>query len=272
VGRTYEVATVGIDDGLQGFTADPFSSSFPSSIGLRVPSFVPNNANPSNNRYLFLLATVGVGSGGAKRVRGWRQYATIGLNAALTSTLVRPVEFEVVTPGFRFPDGNISWHLVREPPQLQGQKQPATNLSNFMYQDADQPALLYQTASFAVPSGYYTSSMTGYTPPLGRMGTWEPIAGLGNVHDLRAGWRSTEAWDTSLDALVPGPCRISLYASVLQTNPSSRPAANNPTSPSVGDPPEETFIFKWNAQGPGGPESVGVHYWRVAGALILEDC
>src|SRR4029077_5604605 len=187
--------------------------------------------------------------------------------------VVRPVEYEVVTPGFRFPDGNVSWHLVREPPQEPAQRRPNTDLANFAFQTSEQPALLYDTVTFTGPNGgFYVQNMTAYTPPLGRLGTWEPIAGLGNVHDMRAGWRSTEAWDDSLDCPVPGPGRVSLYASVLQTNPATRTAANNPVSPSTGDPLEETFIFKWNGQGPGGPEGTGVQYWRVAGALILEDC
>jgi hypothetical protein len=269
MGRRYEVATVGIDEALQGFSSDPFGSSLPGSIGLRVPTFV----NTSTTRYLFLLATRTLGNGQAVRVRGWRQYVTIGLSAPLSATVgSRPVEFEVVTPGFRFADGNVSWHLVREPPQLVGQRRPTTDLPNFMYQDADQPALLYQSYTQSVATGFYMLDLTAYVPPTGRLGTWEPIAGLGNVHDLRAGWRSTEAWDDSLDELVAGPGRVSLYASVLQTNPGTRPKANNPTTPSVGDPPEETFIFKWNAQGPGGAEAVGVQYWRIAGSLILEDC
>jgi hypothetical protein len=274
MGRRYEVATIGIDDGLQGFTADPFATSSPSGIGLRIPSFVPNNPRPADNRYLFLLATNRVGKAQRVRLTGWRQYLTLGLSApGVGVTVPRPVEYEVLTAGWRFPDGNVSWHLVREPDFAVPSQRPATDLVNFAFGDSSTPALLYQTASFAggVNGGYYTLNMTGYTPPTGRMGVWEPIAGLGNVHDLRANWRNTEAWGAALDSVVEGPCRVSLYASVLQTNPASRIVANNPATPSVGDPPEETFLFKWNGAG-GGAEGVGVHYWRVAGALIFEDC
>lgn len=273
MGRRYEVATVGIDEALQGFSSDPFATPIPSSVGLRVPSFVPNNSNPQLNRYLFLLASRTIGMGETVRLRGWRQYVTIGLSApANTSVGSRPVEYEVVTPGFRFADGNVSWHLVREPLQGVAMNRPNTDLPSFLYKDSDTPALLYQTYSQSAASGYYMLNLNGYTAPLDRYGTWEPIAGLGNVRDLRASWRSSEAWDDSLSPCVGGPARVSLYASVLQTNPSTRPKANNPTTPSQGDPPEETFIFKWNAQGPGGLETGGVQYWRIAGALIFEDC
>lgn len=271
--RTYEIASIGIDEGLQGLSSDPFGSAFPSSVGLRVPAFV----NTTTTRYLFLLATRTVGRGEIVRVRGWRQYTTIGINAPAgggAAGVARPVEFEVVTPGFRFSDGNISWHLVREPPQEPAQRRPNTDLSNFAFQTSEQPALLYDAVTFTGPNGgFYFINMTAYTPPLGRLETWEPVAGLGNVHDLRAGWRSAEAWDDSLDCPVAGPARVSLYASVLQTNPATRIAANNPSPTSLGDPPEESFIFRWNGQGVGlAGEGGGVRYWRVAGALILEDC
>jgi hypothetical protein len=46
-------------------------------------------------------------------VSGWRQYVTIDLSTPVIVTVgSRPVEFEVVTPGFRFLDGNVSWHLA----------------------------------------------------------------------------------------------------------------------------------------------------------------
>ena len=273
MGKRYEIAAIGVDEALQGSSSDPFGSPLPTSIGLRVPSFIPNSSNPQLNRYLFLLASRTIGRGEVVKLRGWRQYATIGISApSNTSVGSRPVEFEVVTPGFRFPDGNISWHVVREPLQGVAMNRPNTDLANFMFKDSDTPALLYQTYSQTAPSGYYMLGLNGYSAPLDRYGTWEPVAGLGNVHDLRTQWRNAEVWDDSLNVCVGGPARVSFYASVLQSNPQTRPAANNPTPTSIGDPPEESFITRWNGQGPGGLESGGVIYWRVGGALILEDC
>jgi hypothetical protein len=268
VGRIVEVSTVGIDEALQGISSDPFGSAYSSSVGLRVPAFVPPKSTPPlpPNRYLFLLASRGVGEREKMIVRGWRQYVTIGISVpADVSVPSRPVELEVSTPGFRFPDGNISWHLVREPPQgdLPLQR-PGTDLANFSFVDSSGPALLYQTAVFSAATGFYMLNLTAYTPPLNRQSTWEPIAGLGNVHDLRTQWRDAHAWD-SLHAVVEGPCRVSLYASVLQTNPATRP---QPTLPAgfFAPPPEESFIAEMQG------EEDGVKYWRVAGAIICEDC
>lgn len=269
MGRTVEVSTVGIDEALQGFSTDPFGSSYPSTIGLRVPAFVPAKQTPPepSSRYLFLLASRQVGERQRVRLRGWRQYLTIGMSSpANINVPSRPVELEVTTPSFRFPDGNVSWHLVREPPTHPVNQRPNTDLANFMFVDSDGPALLYQTAAFSAATGFYMLNLTTYTPPLERQGTWEPIAGLGNVHDLRALWRDDHAWD-SLDVCVEGQCRISLYASVLQTNPATRA---RPTLPAgLTAPPEEVFMAAMQTV---AGEEDGVRYWRVAGALIFDDC
>ncbi len=271
MGRIVEVSTVGIDEALQGISTDPFGSVYPSSIGLRVPAFVPPQSAPPlpPNRYLFKLASREVGAFGRMRVRGWRQYVTIGVSVPSDVTVPsQPVELEVATPGFRFPDGNISWHLVREPPQGDvPQHRPNTDLVNFSFSDSSGPALLYQTATFSAATGFYMLNLTAYTPPLQRQQTWEPVAGLGNVHDLRTFWRDAHAWE-SLDAMVEGPCRVSLYASVLQTNPETRKKPTLPTG-FFGPPPEEAFIAEMQTV---AAEGDGVKYWRVGGALIFEDC
>src|SRR4029077_4412916 len=100
-----------------------------------------------------------------------------------------------------------------------------------------------------------------------RQGSWEPIAGLGNVHDLRTERRDAHAWEL-LDVLGEGPCRASLYASVLQTNPETRPAPTLPTG-FAGPPPEEAFIAQMATV---AAEGDGVKFWRVGGGLITEDC
>jgi hypothetical protein len=266
VGRRFEVSTVGIDEALQGLSTDPFGSAYPSVTGLRVPAFV----NTPTTRYLFLLATRQVNAKESVRLRGWRQLLKLGVSPAAESVPSRPLELEVVTPDFRFPDGNVSWHLVREPMYTVDQTRPNTDLPNFAYQTADNSALLYQSYTQSVASGFYMLNLTAYVPPTGRRGQWEPLANLGNVHEIRTPWRTPEAWD-SLNEYVQGPCRVSLYATVLQTNPATRPAAVFP-SPLInsGIPPEEAFTV--NMQTGGGDTPVtGVIYWRIAGALIFED-
>lgn len=262
MGRRFEVSTIGIDEGLSNLSSDPFGSSYPAWTGLRVPAFV----NSPNERYLFLLATRQMGPKERTRLRGWRQLVTIGgsVNADVPS---RPIELAVTTPTFRFPDGNVSWHLVREPffDGLPGRPRPK-DTAGFAFQTTETPALLYQDATWSAgvdpitnAPPYYMLNMTSYVMPRGLLSQWEPIADLGNVHDLRAPWDSARAWD-SLDVEIPERCRVSLYASVLQTNPGSpaRPATLE-TFPAL--PPEENFIH----------DVTNAIYWRVAGSLIFED-
>jgi hypothetical protein len=261
-GRRHEVSTTGIDEALANLSADPFGSAFPTWTGLRVPSFV----NAPTERYLFLLASRQLGPRETTRLRGWRQLVTIG--AAVNSDVPsRPFEMAVTTPTWRFPDGNVSWHLVREPffDGLPGRPRPKDTAS-FAFQTSESPALLYLDANwssgidpFTHAPPYYMLNMSAYTAPSGLRGQWEPLADLGNVHDLRAPWDAARAWE-SLDVPCEGICRISLYASVLQTNPAS-PARVTDLETIPANPPEEAFLADV-------PNAI---YWRVAGALIFED-
>jgi hypothetical protein len=266
MGRRFEISTIGIDEGLANLSADPFGSTFPAWTGLRVPSFV----NEATNRYLFLLATRQMGPRERTRLRGWRQLITIGASVPsggeVPDVPSRPFEQAVVTPTWRFPDGNVSWHLVREPfYDLPARPRPA-DTSGFAFQTSDTPALLYQSATWSAgvdpithAPPFYMLNMTSYVAPTGLPPTWEPIANLGNVHDLRAPWDAARAWD-SLDVEIPERCRVSLYATVLQTDPSS-PARGTGLSTIPPTQPEETFL---NDVG-------GAIYWRIAGSLIFED-
>jgi hypothetical protein len=107
--------------------------------------------------------------------------------------------------------------------------------------------------------------MATYTPPINITPTWEDVVGLSNVHDLRAPWRDSPVWN-SLNVNIRGPRRLSLYASVLQTNPSTRPTATFPASePDNMTTPEEYFVKQYTGGG------TGPIYWRVGGSLLVED-
>jgi hypothetical protein len=273
VRQRFEVSASGVDDALVGLSSDPFSpTGFPGvATGLRVPAFV----NSNDNRYLFLLASRSMPQGINTRLRGWRQLVTIGINLPTDSgPPSRVMELEVTTPTFRFPDGNWSFHIVREEPQGVDSRLLPTDMANFSHVSADQSSLLYQSATFAAPTGLYMVGMTSYTMPRQRMMNWKPVANLGNVHDLRTSWRTPEAWD-SLDEQVLGGSRISLYATVLQTNPATRPNLNLPSPFPLGTPegmpPEEAFIANFTSGGGDFGPIKGPIVWRIGGSLIFED-
>lgn len=266
-----EIASSGIDDSLQAITSDPFGAPFATGAGLRVPSFNPTNKNATQNRFLFLLATRQV----QRRCRlvGIGQYLTIGTNAfgGEGSPQVRPLELAVTTPSFRFPDGNVSWHIVLEP-NVSPKSRPLTDAPNFMRNKADGPALLYTGvptfgADFTNPvtgapvGGYaFPGAMTSYVAPEVQS-EWRAIAGLGCFYDLRYAYNTSTVWSPNIEIAADSLMRISFYASVLQTAGSSPSYTTVPTP--VYLPPEESFINSGWAS--------SVFYWRIGGRLVFED-
>lgn len=273
--RRYEVATAGVDEGLQGLSSDPFGGRSPVATGLRIPSFV----NTPDTRYLVLLASKVI-QNTKTRVLGIRQGLEIGLNIGpqLSLTVERPVTMLVTTPTFRFSDGaNVSWHLVKESMDRRTVQRPLTETDSWAFQNSDTPAFLYQsfTASSVSSLGApinYPVNLTGYVPPQYPL-DWQTIAGLKVLHDIRYPWQDDRAWD-SIDERVDGNFRISLYASILQTNPATRPGiiyggtiATDGTA--NGGPPEEDFIYKYTFGGEG--PAVGPQFWRIYGSILFED-
>jgi hypothetical protein len=266
-----EVGASGIDEALQTLTSDPYGSTAPSGVGLRIPALVPNNPGaPALNRYLFLLATRQVQR--RCKIVGISQYLTIGTNAysGEGSPQVRPLELAVTTPSFRFIDGNVSWHLVLEP-NPSPRTRPLTDAPNFMQHKADGPALLYGAATIGAdfidgvtgaPEGGYAGNgcITAYTAPAVQS-EWRAIAGLGCFYDIRYQQNASSIWNPNIEIAADSDMRVSFYASVLQTAGTSPSQTSIPTP--VYLPPEEGFINSgWTNP---------VLYWRVSGRLVVED-
>lgn len=274
--RRIEVATTGIDEALQGLTSDPIGSGLPQTTGLRVPPVLPGYTTPlAQPRYRFCLATRTIAGGAPTRLIGIRQGVTLGVDANGGTPPVRPVEMEIQTPTFHFPDGNISWHLVKETVGHRVVTTPSTNAPAWSYLESDGSAMLYKTFTntnvdpVTGAPAYYNVGLTAYTPPP-TPHDWLSISGLGDFHDVRFRWKANHAWST-LDEVIDGTCRISLYASVLQTNPATRTNLTIPTTYSqTGIIPEEVFIADWTTGGGDAPFK-GPIYWRIYGALVFED-
>lgn len=278
--RVTEFGTTGIDEALQGLTSNPYPPrGTPSYFGLRIPDAIaPVGDNPPA-RFLFCLASFTTKGG---RIRGIRQGLKIGWGGG--SSIIRPVEMWVRTADFRFPDGNVSWHLVREPSSRLVSRVPSTDTQGWRYLQSDSPAMLYKTFTNTVVNPatgapiIYSQGLTAYTPP-DVATNWEAVGGLGTFYDLRFPWDSSMAWN-SVDIPVDAGW-YSLYASVLQTNPSSRQDQTYPIAPTSGDAnvnldfgqsePEEAFIGNWAAASGEGILNSGIRYWRIAGSLIVED-
>lgn len=269
-----EVSTQGLDEALQGISSDPFTSSGNSTYtGLRIPPVLPTYTTPDKQpRYLFTLASVTFQNG--IKLLGMRQGLTIGMDANLGVAPERPIEAFVQTPTFRFVDGNVSWHLVVERQPARKQGAVATDTQSWQKLQSDSPAMLYQTFTNTNtdPSGapiFYMQTMTAYTPPA--LASLEGIAGLGTFRDLRFPWYDPDVWlafgEKGVD--IDGGGRLSLHASVLQTNPATRgsPSKTGTQISMPGSFPEEGFLQDYNVT---GPPILGPIYWRIMGSLIVE--
>jgi hypothetical protein len=271
----FEVSTTGIDEALQGVSADPFpTSGYSTTTGLRIPAVLSVTETPATQpRYLFSLASITFQNG--IKLLGIRQGLTIGVDANEGVGVERPLEMWVKTPTFRFVDGNVSWHCVIEPQPQISQAMPTTNAQNWVKSQSDNPAMLYQSffntnlTTTGAPV-LYIEGLTAYTPPDLTRG-WQPVAGLGNIHDLRFPWDSPSAWhafgDHGID--IEGGGRLSLYASVLQSNPATRGSPTIlPTNLSAYACPEECFIEDFSTT----PDEIplGPVFWRIMGALLVE--
>lgn len=270
--RRFELSTLGVDPASQGLTTDAWTTprtNTPTALGLYVPPVLPGDTTPDvRPRYLFCLATRSI-SEGVTRVRSIRQGVTIGCNASSVRDQLYPMTMPVQTPGWHFIDGNISWHLVKEPNTRKVMLHPTSEGPSWRYTETNSPAMLYQSATFAAgatnpASGqplFYGQGMTSYVPPSNA--AWQEIAGLGNVKDLRFPWQATGNIADNVSEIVEGSWQISLYASVLQTNPSERLTATIPES-LIGTnalPPEESFIATF-------PDA---RYWSIYGSILFED-
>lgn len=276
--RRFEVSTRGVDESLQGITSDPYGSAPPTGFALRIPPALSIAVQP---RYEFCLATRVLQ--GKTRVRGIRQLLTVGINFPLGGgPLEYPVRMNVQTPFWRFIDGNVSWHLVREPATVDSTKLVKTDAQNWTHGVTGKgSAMLYDTFTntnvdpvTGAPILYF-QNLTAYTPPLVNADRRQPVAGCGNLRSILYPWNNPQAWD-SIEEEIEGNCRISLYASLLQTNPLTRPAATIPNITTSGYDlgfaiPEEVFLAAYPQPAEGGSTTSAPIYWDIGGAILFED-
>lgn len=234
---TIEVSSVSSDpQDLAGFGSSGYRGDM-GITGIRVPDApTPDPAH----RYLFRLCEVEIPPNSALKIIGLRQLATIRYYDEANKL---PLELEVQSPLWSFPDGNISWHLRWQAEQFGRSRNDSTQRAGTSPNSRGSgTALLYrQLTPTYVP-------LNGGQPP------GNPIQDLGTWRDIRFVWEDN-SWD-GLDILIAGPGSIALYASVYQPDPSSRPAFPNCSSLR----PEDRFVADFPT----------AKYGRVAGAMVLE--
>lgn len=253
-GTRTEFSTASRDPALQLVKGSPDGTL--AYTGLPIPAVVPQQLSASNTRYLFLLASAQFNDGQVARLVGMRQYVEIGAPVAPADEggAIYPIVRPIVSPLWRFADGNISWSLRRYGLRPNANRS-TENLSGSSFRMSGTPSLLFETID---------RDTGNYTPPNGGRPPGNVIIpDLGNFHDLRFPWDSDHAWD-SLDIEIKGPCTIGLFASVQQTTPGTRAVLNFPNPPPGGFDSitkEDAFLLNF-------PNTV---YTRIAGSLIFES-
>lgn len=276
----FEVSTVQVDPFLQGVApagGDAFRGNV--STGIQIPSFVSGNS-----RFLCLLARAKFNQNRRVRLVGIRQYVSIGapqINGTGDTQYTSYFEKPITSPRWRFPDGNVSWHVMALQPNIPAPAflgaLPVGVTGNIGNQAPGFSFVNNSGASSILSLGSSSGGDATYTAPNGGRPFGVPLTpDLGNIHDLRWPWDSANSWHYSLDVPINVPCDVALYASVQQTNASGR---NNPTPPAAPEgvaatsafsalSPEDQFLLTF-------PTSA--QYWRIAGALVFaenccEDC
>lgn len=229
------------DDDLLGIGGTPWSGDF-SGTGLLVPTAATNGG--PRDRYLLRLCGVEIPPGAAISIKGIKQLATIRHTEIINEVPIVN-EREVVSPNWRFLDGNISWHLRLQPQQFAPERIDPAQLAG------ESPSMRQLDTSLL----YLVSPAAGdYVPPNGAEPPGTGITDLGTWRDMRFPWDNDAEWN--MDLYITGPGAVVFYASVLQTDPNGRP----PYPDATGMRPEDQFVSNF-------PTAV---YGHVAGAMIFE--
>jgi hypothetical protein len=257
--RIVEVKTIGYRQERAGYgsSAQPGDAYQPL---LPVPSFIPT----SGQRYLFRLCAAMVAANEEARVVSFKLTSLIGQRADVRIVDPPPgdswtylVEREMVSPFWSFVDGNVTYYFRSVPIDGRLLATPAA------YPPSVNPNLHGVSPSLLALT--YDPAAREYTSPGGGSPPGDPIGGLDTIREQPGVWSPP----SPIEDYVKGPCVITMFASVLQTDPQTRPylpAAQYPSGAfSQGLRPEDEFLLSW-----GDTNLNRVQYTAVAGAFRVE--
>ena len=246
------VTSNGYDDTLAGVGSSPFALFDLGSTFLRVPKrpTVPDLVSASSNRYLFRLCSHTVPAGMAARLIRVGEYTEIGCLVPDTvyGGNYQP-RLEVTTPSWSFSDGNVARGITLLNLPARDDLNPtqlapglSRNLSN------TNSALIVGDNGLEFP----------YEAPMGGVFPGSPLEGLGPWRDKLFGWSHSSS---PLDYAIEGPCIVTYWASVKQTDPLSRVRLTATDEEIAALCPEDRFVMRF-------PSTV---YTRIGGFMVLEQ-
>lgn len=165
------------------------------------------------------------------------------------------LERPVITPWWTFPDGNVSWHLRTFTEGRQPGLPPNPGIPTW-----DNSVMGTQAAIMvaAWPPAAFAPTNAGIAPGLDMspFGTW---------HSMDFSWPGATI-DMAPQPEFRGPGVIAMFASVYQTDPSTRPAPAVGAGPEqmtvdAGLVPEDRFLLAF-------PDTA--RYYRIGGRMVVE--
>jgi hypothetical protein len=253
----HEVASSGLDDFLQTL-GDGHAT------GLRIPTQAAGAQSREPIDYLFLLHAVDLVPG--DELHGLAQLLTIAAPQVVNAPApVYPFERLVESPLWRTSDSFQQWILTRENTQPRKIIQGPFDRDSFLFEDADTPALVYETAHFpAVPLAPGYLGLDDYTPP----------AVVGSVvleaRDLRWPWTDLQSFP-SLRIAVTTNTRFRFYLRIRQTSAATRFALPIPTDAWAAFPgvfaPEDGLLKASQTT----LAADTFQYWRCGGRILFQS-
>lgn len=224
-----------------------------SGTGIVLP---PDPTVSQTNRYLCRLCGLSLPPFARGVVRYMRQMLTIGCGVCTDPPdgPEYPFELQVTDPLWHFVDGNVSWHLRRitqNRPDVEFFGDTAMAPPYSFTRDSTDSAIVSRRIPVSAGGPGYTALNNGI--PYG-----DDLAGLGNFHDIR--WPWNQGFEETLGVEAIGPCDITLFASVYQTDPERRPEPPIVVGAGPWVRPEDAFVARFpNAR-----------YWRVGAEMVVD--
>ena len=259
----HEVASSGLDDFLQGL-GDGHGT------GLRIPAAAVGAQSMQPLDYLFLLHAVDLAPG--DELRGLAQLLSVAAPQVVPSgpapgatSPVYPFERLVESVLWHAPDSFQQWILTRENTQPRKIIQGPFDSDSFLFEDADTPALLYESAHFpAAPTSPGYLGLDDYSPP-GVVGSV-----VLEARDLRWPWTDLQSFP-SLRIAVTTNTRYRFYLRIRQTSAATRielpiPADAWATFPGVFTPEDGLLVASQTTLA-----ADTFQYWRCAGRILYQS-
>jgi hypothetical protein len=241
---TTEIGTTGYDPDRVGVGSSPYRGDV-SNSALFVPE-APTRA--PELRYLMRGASVAVPAGSYYLLRGIRTAVTIGgLLFDPSSGGFLPIEMVVESRFWSFTNGNVAYFVMVEhgaPRQEGGEGEgrfPRSLPSMTPELYGTDPALTYAVNAAGVAED---GIVLPYRPPSGGVPPGTEVPGLGIIRDSRFGHPQHGALE-DFEFAIPGPCRVTGWISIYQTDPRTRsqlPVVLPPGATLEGFPREDVFV------------------------------